>query len=104
MQLSAAQGDGASLRTHLQRAAPYTGADPLLVQAAQPLHGSVGHLWAAFATLRSSADGPIRCTEITAWQQLHRVRLSPWEAETLLAMDRAARDAEDTPVRKDLKP
>jgi hypothetical protein len=52
-------------------------------------------LWLAFAELSASrpsgmAPAGIPPTELVAWQTLNRVRLTPWEVETLLAMDRAA--------------
>ena len=102
MQLGAAQGDGASLRTHLQRLRNNTGRiDPLLVAVNRPLPAGVAHLWDAFVAL-SATRAPafeglaaITCTEIEAWQRLHGLRLTPWEVETLLAVDRAARGALD---------
>lgn len=102
MQLGAAQGDGASLRTHLQRLRNNTGRiDPLLVAVNRPLPAGVAHLWDAFVAL-SATRAPafeglaaITCTEIEAWQRLHGLRLTPWEVETLLAVDRAARSALD---------
>ena len=102
MQLGAPQGDGASLRTHLQRLRNNTGRiDPLLVAVNRPLPAGVAHLWDAFVAL-SATRAPafeglaaITCTEIEAWQRLHGLRLTPWEVETLLAVDRAARGALD---------
>lgn len=102
MQLSTAQGDGASLRTHLQRLRANTGrVDPLLAAAAQPLPSAIAPLWEAFVALSATRGAafegvaPITCLEIEAWCRLHAVRLSPWEVETLLAVDRAARGALD---------
>ena len=35
---------------------------------------------------------PIPLSEIVAWQRVMRVRLTPWEIETILKIDRAALD------------
>jgi hypothetical protein len=100
MQLSQAQGDRASLRTHLQRLRASTGRlDPRLARACEPMPPAIAPLWDVFAALcgtRGQAfDGmaPLSCTEVQAWCQLHQVRLTPWEVETLFTMDRAARAA-----------
>ena len=44
------------------------------------------------ATRSSNGFGldPITHAELAAWQYLHRVRLTPWEVDTVLQMDRAA--------------
>lgn len=92
MQLSARQPDGATLRQHLQAAAAASGrADPRLLH--QP-PAAARALWDAFVELNAGrpvgmAAGAIALGEIEAWQRLHRVRLTPWEVSTLLAMDRA---------------
>jgi len=33
---------------------------------------------------------PIPLSEIVAWQEVMRIRLTPWEVETILLIDRAA--------------
>ena len=43
-------------------------------------------LWGAFISL-GDGFGP---SDVLAWQTLHGVTLTPWEAETLLIMSRAA--------------
>ena len=101
MALSVPLEDGATLRTHLQRLRANTGStDPRLQAAATPLPPTVATLWSAFVALSGTrmpvADGgmaPITFGEIEAWQRLTGVRLTPWEVETLLAVDRAARSA-----------
>ena len=104
MHLSVTQGDGAPLRTHLQRVRQATGRlDPMLAEAQQPLPVEVAVLWNTFTALRSSCEGAVSCTEIDAWCRLYRVQLTHWEVETLQILDRAARDAEaQAPTRKDL--
>ena len=100
MQLSALEGDGAPLRTHLTRLRASTGRlDPRLAASMAPVPPAVAPLWEAFRTLSGTraptVEGlaPITCTEIEAWQRLAGVRLTPWEADTLLAVDRSARTA-----------
>ena len=98
MKLSVPQGDGAALAVHLQRLRAATGrVDSDLAESLRPLPRAVAHLWEAFvqlsATRTPAADGmgPITCLELEAWARLQGVALTPWEADTLLAMDRAAR-------------
>lgn len=92
MQLATRQSDGSTLREHLQSAAAQgQPADPRLGAGAPP---QCAALWDAFVALngaRPSGMGAsaIPPSEIVAWQQLHGVRLTPWEADTLQAMDRA---------------
>lgn len=96
MQLRAPQADGASLLTHLQRAAPYEGADPRLARLAEPLPPTLVPLWEAFCALSHSrqGEGGIAPTEIEAYGRLHQLRLTSWEVDTILATDRAWRAAE----------
>lgn len=89
MRLSETQADGATLREHLLAAAAAgAGRDALL--EARPPRGTE-RLWDAFAALSASRtpESGIAPTEVLAWQQLHCVRLSAWEVETLEAVDRA---------------
>jgi hypothetical protein len=104
MQLDKAQADGQPLRAHLAAAAQHGGqADPRLTRRV-PRAGTA--LWDLYGTLnacRPPSMGGVVCvppSEILAWQQLHGVALTPWEVETLMAMDRAAvaaYHAKDTP-------
>lgn len=88
-------GDGATLRTHLQRAAKIEGeADPRLnivwPRAGRPI-------WDAFRRMGRSMtmDGPGRITpqDILAFQQLHRVQFTDWELEVIEAFDAVAMEA-----------
>ena len=93
MRLSHRQPDGSTLRAHLQAAASAgIPTDPMLLHRAPP---AAAVLWDAFVALNGARHagmqpGPILPSEVLAWQQLMGLRLTPWEADTLLAMDRAA--------------
>lgn len=52
----------------------------------------VAPLWHTFCAL-SSAEGPIRMSELEAWQRVHGVQLSGWEIDVLIEMDHAAQAA-----------
>ena len=93
MRLAAIQPDGSTLRDHLQAAAA-AGAplDPLLQRR---LSAPCAALWSVFIELDAARPvgmqrGAVPHSEVAAWQQLAGVRLTPWEVDTLLAMDRAA--------------
>lgn len=103
MQLATRQPDGSPLRQHLQAAAA-AGARPDPRLASRP-PAAAAALWDAYAALhatRPSGMGPsaITASELLAWQQLHGVRLTPWEAETLQAMDRAALEVTAQQLKK----
>lgn len=108
MQLCARQGDGSSLRDHLQAEARATGQPDARLLARPPAEGAA--LWDAFAELGAArpaglSAGAIPHSEIEAWQRLYGVRLSGWEVDTIKAMDRAALQAmadaaPKTPQRK----
>lgn len=88
MQLSARLPDGATLREHLQ-ATPVGRADPRL-RSRVPAAGAL--LWEAFAALHTGM-ARMQPSEVLAWQQLHGVRLSSWDVDTLFGMDAAALNA-----------
>lgn len=94
MQLGAAQGDGATLRVHLQRLAASTGkVDPLLdVPAVPTCAAALWHLWCSLNQTRPSGMGPspISHQEIAAACHLHGVQLSTWEVDTLIQLDGVA--------------
>lgn len=88
-------GDGATLRTHLQRAAKNEGkADPRL-NVEWPRAGLP--IWNAFRrmgrSMGPSGPGPITAENILAHQQLHRVRFTDWELEVIEAFDAVALEA-----------
>ena len=91
MRLGQRQSDGCTLREHLQAGSDATGrADPLL---SFELPACVSAIWQAFCDLVrpvGMSAGAIPSVEIDAWQRLARVVLTPWEVDTLRAMDRAA--------------
>ena len=99
MRLSETQSDGSTLRDHLLAAARAGHAVELLERRAP---AGTSPLWDAFASLASARQNgaAIPASEIDAWQRIHGVRLTPWEVDTLVAMDRAcinhlrARDAQ----------
>lgn len=96
--LSRRRHDGTTERDHLLAHERATGQRPdelnvpALPDGAQPL-------WQAFCEMSGarapavSGIGPIMISEIVAWQRAFRVRLTPWEIETLLDIDRAVIDA-----------
>jgi hypothetical protein len=91
MELSELQGDGASLRTHLQRLAANTGRvdERLDTPGVPPCAGALWGLWAGLTQTRQSGMGPSPIThqEIAAACGLYGVQLNPWEVETVLQLD-----------------
>ena len=91
MQLATKQKDGVTVREHLQRLFVNTGkVDALLVDL--PVPPPVAALWDAFCSLqRSRRSGmshqPLAPVDVQAWCALNRVRLTPWEYETLIVLD-----------------
>jgi hypothetical protein len=52
-------------------------------------------LWDVFLALHSQRGGglgpaPISCADVLAYQQLHGVELTPWEVDSLRALDSVA--------------
>lgn len=92
MHLGERMADGATLRDHLIVAAANTGrADPR-VGACPPVGAEI--LWQVFIDLHGSRPSgfgaaAIAPSEVVAWCALHGVRLTPWEVDTLAAVDRA---------------
>lgn len=89
MRLSETQADGATLRDHLLAAAAQGSARDPMLDATVPLGAET--LWECFASLSASraAESGIAPSEIEAWQRLRGVKLTPWEVDTLEAVDRA---------------
>ncbi len=103
--LSAREGDGATLRTHLQRLAVNKGkADPRLhidwPKAGRPI-------WNVFQSLgrpqAMSGLAQIPQTEIRAWMDNNGVKLTPWELDMIAAFDRAAIEFANENARKATK-
>ncbi len=94
MKLQARQQDGATLRAHLLAAAQGSGGvDPLLLESCPPEGRELYEVWRDIGSSRPQGLGgasAIPPSEVLAWQTLHGVRLTPWELDTLAAMDRAA--------------
>jgi hypothetical protein len=96
MQLAQRQPDGDTLRGYLQWQASASGKpDPRLT--AQPPEGCA-FLWATYCELsamRQAGMGmsAIPGVEYESWQRLNGITLTPWEIDTLKAMDSAARSA-----------
>ena len=89
MELSQTQGDGAPLRTHLQRLYANTRKlDPRL-NVQWPRGGR--DLWNAFNSIsREYGMGgsmPITTWGIESWQRLYHVTLTPWELEMIKVFD-----------------
>ncbi len=82
--------DGYTLRDHLQAEARQTGRPDADLLAAPP-HGTEV-LWGAYVALagsRQMGQSAIPASEILAHQQLHGIRFSGWEVDTLQALARA---------------
>lgn len=105
MRLEAVQGDGATLRVHLERLQKSTGQiDPRLAEVQKPLPPSLQVLWSVFVRLNDTRQGEagIALREIEAYGRLHNIAFNPWEVESLLDIDRAWRSAAIAPQRKDM--
>lgn len=89
------------MREHLQAVARSTGRLPPELMTT-PVPAAALALWDAFAAIAGTrgAGAPISWQDLAAWQQANGVRLSPWEADTIIDMDRAARAVQN----KDAKP
>ncbi len=93
MELARREGDGAPLRTHLQRLAQSTG--KVDTRLFNEIPRALEPLWQAYQRLagaRRSGMGlsPLTLTDIEAWCRLHGVTFTPWELDTLLDLDAAA--------------
>lgn len=91
-ELSARQGDGASLRTHLLRLAENTGkSDPRLHIAWPPAGRAVWDVYRSLSRPPSMGGAaPISMQEIAAYQAVYQLRLNPWELEMIQAFDSIA--------------
>lgn len=93
MDLQQREGDGATLRQHLQRLHANTGrVDPRLVAEIPP---AGQQLWDTYLQLDASRQSgmsaqPITLHDLDAWGRLYGVRMTPWELDTLIQLDKAA--------------
>lgn len=89
------QGDGATLRTHLQRAAKNTGTSDPRLNIEWPREGRP--IWEAFRRIGRSqtfgGPGPILPENILAYQQLNGVKFTAWELSVIEEFDAIAIDA-----------
>ncbi len=93
MQLAHREGDGATLREHLQRLAGNTGrVDPRLRGGVPKAAENVWQLYTALGIQRRSGMGmhPLTFSDIEAWCRLYGVQLNPWELDTILELDAAS--------------
>ena len=94
MQLLRRQPDGQPLRAHLLAGAAATGvADPRLSRRPPAPGLALWDAWCQLASSRPPSMGEpaaVPLSEIVAWQALNGIRLTHWELDTLVAMDRAA--------------
>jgi hypothetical protein len=93
MMLAQRQPDGCTTAEHLRAVAASTGVIDPALQVQVPREGAA--LWTAFCDLASErlpgmAPAAIQGAQIESWQRLSGVVLTPWEVDTLRAMDRAA--------------
>lgn len=88
-ELSELQGDGASLRTHLQRAAETGRIDDRLFNECPRECLPVWTAYVQIARSRAAGFGAtgISLQEIEAWQRLYGVRLTAWELDTIIELD-----------------
>lgn len=93
MELGQRQADKATLRQHLLRLQASTGrTDPRLVSSVPAAGRSLWDVFGALSRARASNGfGPsaIGPRDVQAWCDLHGVRLTAWELDTLDAMDAA---------------
>lgn len=96
MQLAQRQPDGDTLRGYLQWQASASGkADPRLTSRPPAECSFLWDVYCELSAMRPSGMGisPIPGVEYESWQRLQGITLTPWEIDTLKAMDSAARSA-----------
>ena len=87
--------DGSSELDHLLAVQKTTGKTPPELEI-PPIPVGCEYILSVFMDLHASRPaggfGPaaIPLSEVTAWQQAMRVRLTPWEVETIMHLDRMA--------------
>lgn len=84
------------MRDHLTVVWKATGRKPPELEL-PPLAAALRDLWETYLEIAAARDGggfgmaAIGWKDLAAWQQVTQCRLSPWEAETLVKIDRAVR-------------
>ena len=97
MRLSRRRKDGTTQMDHLNAIREKSGSIPPELEI-PPVPRGTERIIETFNLLHSArpAGGfgvsPIPVSEIVAWQRAMRIRLTPWEIETILRIDRAAID------------
>lgn len=93
-QLGKRQGDGATLRQHLEKVKEQTGKTPAQLDPVE-IPDAARYLWVYFCELSGgrqySEVGPMALTysEIKAWCDLMKVEPTAFEVETIKEIDRA---------------
>lgn len=86
------QEDGYTLRWHLEVLHEQTGEMPKDLDV-PPLPHELAYIWGYFCqmnrkrTAGAMSANPLSDTEIMAWQQRHRIELSPFEGECIDSLD-----------------
>lgn len=87
------QPDGQTLRAHLRAAWNATGRKPPELEV-PPLPRAARAVWSVFCELDDTRGGngfgvdAINEARLLSWQQLHGVRLTPWEIQQIQRLDR----------------
>jgi hypothetical protein len=90
--LSAPQADGSTLRDLL--AAMAAGGGPVDPRLAQTPPAESGALWITYLGITCGGARPVMLAEVVAWQAANGIRMTSWEVDTLLLLDRAMLRAE----------
>lgn len=93
--LSARQGDGATLRAHLEKGAKAGRQDLAAELQGPPLPAGFAYLWRWFQELHTRrtagmhGPAPITWQDLVAWSQLTGAEPSPWDCDVLMLLDNA---------------
>lgn len=94
--LECVQGDGATLRQHLEVVRKATGEMPPELNIS-PIPRAVLNVWNAYQRLAAARGSngyepdPIGWEAMRAMQEITGEILTPWEADTIISIDRAVR-------------
>ena len=85
--------DGSSKRDNLKIVAKVTNTVPNELRDLPELPESAAHVWEWFLDINETRSAkthmPFSYSEILAWQELKKEKLSRWEVDALKALDRA---------------